>query len=159
MTARTTTTEAPRVLSLRWTLSKAADTYGYNALKLTDTRTKRGFRAVGGGYVHDMEGTVFAEWLTAAHPERLAAIAGRAFNVYTPGRGTDRADLPPGTGLDGMTRTAGTSDVRLDGACGLSSMLAIAEAAGLEVHKFFSNRGKLAGFTVAVAAAQEGGAA
>jgi hypothetical protein len=157
MTARTTTTEAPRVLSLRWTLSKAADTYGYNALKLTDTRTKRGFRAVGGGY--DMEGTVFAEWLTAAHPERLEAIAGRAFNVYTPGRGTDRADIPLGTGLYGLTRTAGTSDVRLDGACGLSSMLAIAEAAGLEVHKFFSNRGRLSGFTVAVAAATEGGAA
>lgn len=57
----TTKTEAPRFLALKWTVSRARDTHGYNVVTLTDTSTDRSFRAIGGGY--DMEGTVFAEWL------------------------------------------------------------------------------------------------
>lgn len=158
MTARTTKTEAPRFLALKWTVSRARDTHGYNVVTLTDTSTDRSFRAIGGGY--DMEGTVFAEWLASAHPERLQAIAAQAFNVYTPGRGIARADIAPGTALYGMTRDAETSAVRLDGACGLRAMEAVAEAAGLEVQKLFNSRGRLGGFVVTVAAAAtEGGAA
>lgn len=145
-------------LSLKWTISRARDTYGYNVLSLTDHDSWKTFRTLGGGY--DMEGTVFAEWLAAAHPERLQAIAARAFNVYTPGRGIARADVAPGVGLYGMTRTAETSAVRLDGACGLQSMLLVAEAAGLSIRNLFNNRGRLGGFVVTVAvAATEGGAA
>ena len=144
-------------LSLKWTVSHARATPGWKVLTLTDHHIWKTCRTIGG---HEMEGTVFAEWLAAAHPERLQAIAARAFNVYTPGRGVARADVAPGVGLYGMTRTAETSAVRLDGACGLQSMLTIAEAAGLSVRQLRNNRGRLGGFVVTVAvAATEGGAA
>lgn len=150
---------APEVfLSLKWTVSHARATHGWKVLTLTDHHIFKTCRTIGGGY--DMEGTVFAEWLAAVHSERLQAVAARASDVYTPGRGIARADIAPGTALYGMTRNAETSAVLLDGGCGLQSMLTIAETAGLSVRKLFNNRGRLGGFVVTVAvAATEGGAA
>ena len=145
-------------LALKWTLSRAAETYGYNVVTLTGSR--RSFRTVGGGY--DMVGSVFAQWLACAYPERLAAIADRAHNVHTPGRsGHERSDVPASVSLYGLTRTAGTSAVHLDGGCGLESMRAIAQAIGVEVQSVYIGR-SLGGFNVTTGAAPakvEGGAA
>jgi len=110
-------------LSLKWTVSRARDTYGYNVVTLRDESGNR-YRANGGGY--DMTGTVFGQWLMTAHQDKLATL--------------DPADFYGLTVRDGVAR--------VDGACGLSSMRAIAEAIGVEVKPTLDRKGTYTGFMV-----------
>jgi hypothetical protein len=111
-------------LELKWTVSRARDTYGYNVVTLRDESGNR-FRANGGGY--DMVGTVFGEWLMTVHADKLTT-------------------LDPGKFYGLTVRDDGT--VRLDGACGLSSMRAIADAIGVTVKATLDRKGNYTGFMV-----------
>lgn len=131
------------LLELGWGISRGRDTYGYNIRRLLDTSTGKRYRCMGGGY--DMTGTVFAEWLQDVHQDRLRAIGRQAHGHYVPGekgwqRGADNAD-----GLYGMTAYAyaervGVQRVTLDGACGIDSMVRIAEAIGLVVRRIYGRK-------------------
>ncbi len=102
---------------------------------------------MGGGY--DMQGTVFGGWLQETYQEAVALLAytGRAYGTYV-----DNVRQPNNerSGLYGMTlyRSAGTSRVMLDGACGLESMLTIAKTIGLTVRRISNRRGHLTGLLV-----------
>lgn len=125
-------------LTLKWSVSRARDTEGYNIRTLVDDATGKRYRCNGGGY--DMTGTVFAEWLTDVHQERLLAIADQAHAVYN---GADRTDrVQNERGLYGMTYYPGGSPhyVHLDGGCGIESMVRIAKAAGLDVQRVYDRR-------------------
>jgi hypothetical protein len=122
-------------LQLKWTTSRARDTYGYNIVTLTDSDTGKKYRATGGGY--DMTGTVVGEWLAgAADPDDApATINDRTRNdsgLY--GMTTHRSPK--------MTRTW----VTLDGGCGLQSMRTIAEAIGMKVTATIDRKGNATGF-------------
>jgi len=110
-------------LELKWTTSRARDTYGYNVVTL---RTEDGqkFRASGGGY--DMTGTVFGDWLAHNYADKLRTLDPSKFY--------------------GLTVRDGVA--RVDGACGLSSMRAIAEAIGVTVKATLDRRGNYTGFMV-----------
>lgn len=135
-------------LELKWTISRAADTYGYNRLTLTDTDSGRKFVALGGGY--DMIGAVFGEWLQANHAEKLQAIADRAAYEWTGRKPLNRSSERDSLyGLSAYRDERGNLErVRLDGACGLSSMRTIAEAVGLKVRALSNRRGHVVGFVV-----------
>lgn len=115
------------VLRLTWGTSRGRDTYGYTICTLTDETTGKRFRCMGGGY--DMAGTVFAEWLEATFPEELAGLSKYAADFY------------------GMSvRRDGT--VRLDGACGLESMLTVAKALNVNVTRTHDRKGNTTGWLV-----------
>jgi hypothetical protein len=117
------------MLTLSWSTSRGRDTYGYNICKLTTPGGKT-YKTMGGGY--DMVGTVLADWLCDVHQDRLRGLSERAYYDYkgNPEPGADvRRD-----GLYGLVR-AGSGVMRVDGACGVDSVVRIAEAAGVRIKR------------------------
>lgn len=122
---------------IKWTVSRAKDTYGYNVVTLLDADTGFKFKASGGGY--DMTGTVFAEWVQSKFQKELLTIKNRAYSVHNVDK-QERNHSKRKDYLYGMTlrKQKGQLDcIRLDGGCGLDSMIAICTAAGLEVEKSY----------------------
>lgn len=113
-------------LSLSWGISKGQETLGYNICRLDDRNNGRRFKCMGGGY--DMQGTVFGEWLAANYQDQLAALNSSDFY--------------------GMRKNEETGFVTLDGACGIDSMIRIAEAIGLEVERDYIAKGRRRGETI-----------
>lgn len=143
---------ADQVLTLKWTISRARDTYGYNVVTLTDEQTGHKCRASGGGY--DMTGTVLGEWLASTYYPALLDIASRAHSQYVLDgeKYTRLANNEAPDSLYGMTATThahgGATTVRLDGACGLQSIERIAEAIGLKVRHITNRHGDVTMFVV-----------
>lgn len=129
-------------LSVKWTTSRGRDTYGYNICTVRDTSRGTRYACNGGNY--DMQGTSFAEWLENTYQERLVEIKHRAHNISDAGRYNEQE----GGDLYGMTSRTRNKGIILDGACGLSSMIKIAEAIDLEVHQVYTRRGSLEGMYI-----------
>ena len=144
-------------LSISWSTSRGVDTYGYNICRLDDNRTGRRYRTCGGGY--DMIGTVIGEWLADVYQSELQAIGHLAGVYYSKAGGYQSRRSADGLGLVraylyGMTRNDDTGRVTLDGACGTSTMIAIAEAIGLRFSWFGNRKGQTLGYFVSPSAAQ-----
>lgn len=134
-------------LSIKWTVSRGRETYGYNIVTLTASTTGKRYSCNGGGY--DMKGTVFGQWLEDVHQDALVNIGHRAHSrlVQAEPHGTyERIQSTRSDSLYGMTEYDEPSQikgdaargfrrisVKLDGACGLDSMRRIAEAIDLTV--------------------------
>lgn len=116
------------ILTMTWSTSRGRNTYGYNICSLKGGA--KTYRTMGGGY--DMQGTVLADYLEAEHQEALQTLA----------RDKDKASK-----LYGLTMLP-YGQVLLDGACGLSSIENIAEAAGIRVAPQRNHKGHLTGFEV-----------
>ena len=119
-------------LKIKWTVSRARDTYGYNICTLTDTRGRKS-RCNGGGY--DMVGTVLGDYLGAWYQDELLAIKDKAASTYDKITGKT---IRNGSGLYGLTHitiNGETSYLSIDGACGTESVLKIARAAGIELRE------------------------
>lgn len=124
-------------LQIKWTVSKARDSYGYNIVTLTDNRNIK-LKTCGGGY--DMIGTVLGKYLTQYHEDRLAILIKMAKdNEYNP----NIKQIPELYGLSFYK-----DKPSCDGACGLSCMLKIAEYIGLKIVSDINNRGSIIGFFV-----------
>lgn len=128
-------------LTIKWTTSRGRDTYGYNICTVRDT--KRGTRHAcnGGGY--DMQGTSFGNWLQDTYPERLLEIKSKAHSISD---GSYRQQ--EGGTLYGMVYRTGNETIMLDGACGLSSMMNVAKAIGLECESVYNRKGHLEGIYI-----------
>ena len=143
------------LLTLSWSVSRGQNTCGWNICRLDDNYTGKRFRTCGGGY--DMVGSVLGQWLTERYQDRLQAIGDRASSYYSKAGGykTHRvagSSLPFGD-IDrayhyGMTRNDDTGRVSLDGACGVETMLDIANAIGLQITRNSDKRGRTIGFFV-----------
>ncbi len=101
-----------KYLRLKWSVSRARETEGYNICTLWDGDKR--YSCNGGGY--DMIGTVFGDWLFRQAPREISQLDEKEFYGLN-----KRADE------DGNTR------VWLDGGCGLNCMLRIAKAIGMVV--------------------------
>jgi hypothetical protein len=128
-----------RSLSVKWSISKAQDTYGYNRLTLTDNHTGSRHVQCGGGYC--MTSAALADWANAHLQDRLDTItpeqAAKLYGlwhkseVWSSGRIQEHA--------------------RIDGGIGVSSVQRILEAVGIEAEETYdrSKRNpKLIGFMV-----------
>jgi hypothetical protein len=133
-----------RFLPLTWATSRGRDTYGYNVCRLDDSTTDTRFRCSGGGY--DLIGTVFGNWLESVHQESLLTLRDR-FDSWSRETGFVRQENNPAR-LYGATYYPAKNRVSLDGACGVESMRAIAEAIGVSVTRSYNRRGHTNGFFV-----------
>jgi len=141
-------------LALSWSTSRGAETYGYNICRLDDRATDKRYKCLGGGY--DMVGTVFGDWLQDQYQARLLTIGARAHSVWKrTGLSAERGGEPPADSLYGMAAEFKANDppdqlnkVSLDGACGIGSMIRIAEAIGLEVQREGDRKGRTIGFYI-----------
>lgn len=129
-------------LVLSWSVSKGRDTYGYNICRLDDRNNGKRYRTIGGGY--DMIGTVFGEWLQENYQEQLLNIKDKSHRIYN----STLNDNTNPVNFCGMTYNVKNNTVSLDGACGIESMIRIAEAIGLEVERDYIKKGKRRGETV-----------
>jgi hypothetical protein len=140
----------PRFLIVKHGVSKAADSYGYSRVTVTEARTGQKFTAVGGGY--DMVGTVLGEWMEANIQDRLDALQ--------PGTKTV-GDYPRplyGISYKGTKSASGFeyTHASVDGGFGLSSMIAVARACGIHVEEVWDRSrrvGRHIGFNVREVAA------
>lgn len=134
-------------LPLSWSVSRGRDTYGYNICRLDDRSTGLRYRCTGGGY--DMVGTVLGEWLQSMHQSRLQLLKengpqGKPVLVdcgYSMPGWMKREDLY------GLT-FAPDGRAIVDGACGVESVIKVAEACGISITRDWDRRGagKLRGF-------------
>jgi hypothetical protein len=135
----------PNYLSVKWTVSRGRETYGYNICTLTDTNTGKRYRCNGAGY--DMLGTVFGEWLQDVHQDELLKIRDRAH--YHRVQGYENGPMGELYGMTEYYTSKMTScTITLDGACGIESMRCIAEAIGLEIKSTVDRKGHVTGFLV-----------
>ena len=125
-------------LTVKHSISKAQDTFGYNRVTLIDQETGKRYATCGGGY--DMLGTCLGQYLESSHQVELLSIASKAYNIYNGKTLSDNGYT--GCKLYGMTHNVGKS-VSLDGACGFECMVKIARAAGLTVNLYHDKKGHL----------------
>lgn len=126
-------------LTVKHSISKAQDTYGYNRVTLIDQTTGKRYATCGGGY--DMLGTCLGEYLQSNHQMVLATLVLQAYSVYNGCTLSDNGHT--GNKLYGMTYNTITNGMTLDGACGFDCMVRIARAAGLTVNLYRDKKGHL----------------
>ena len=126
-------------LTVKHSISKAADTYGYNRVTLICQDTGERYACVGGGY--DMLGTCLGDYLQANHQMQLAELVLQAYNIYNGRTLSDNGHT--GNKLYGLTYDSINNAMLLDGACGFESMVKIAREAGLTVNLYHDKKGHL----------------
>lgn len=125
-------------LSVKWSVSKAQDTYGYNICTVVNDDNGERFKCLGGGY--DMLGTSLANFIEKEYQAELIAKHDQAYAKYV-----DSKRLDDGTnkqGFYGMTAHIKSGEcykVSLDGACGINSIeRIIKEVLGLTLERKYN---------------------
>jgi hypothetical protein len=129
--------ETTHVLETKWTVSRGRETYGYNVCTLY-ADGKKAARCNGGGY--DMTGTVIGEWIEKNYQDRLKTLTPAHIYTQDVSGSYRRADGQEETQRSpenyGLTFELDSADnfvkASLDGACGQSCMLRLAERIGLK---------------------------
>lgn len=134
----------PTHLTVKWSISRGRETYGYNICRLIDRSTGKSYRAIGGGY--DMLGTVFGDWLQDAYAGELLTISGRADHFWAGLTATAGVRQDRLYGLTCNSTIPSETRVYLSGSCGLESMKRIAEAIGLTVQQSVNRKGNVTDF-------------
>ena len=100
-------------LSIVWSVSRGRDTHGYNICRLHGEN--KSYKVMGGGY--DMVGSLVGEYLTdlLTDEEKQSAVDAKLYGIRKSDNG-----------------------FHIDGACGISSMKAIAEHAGYKIETTYS---------------------
>ncbi len=127
-------------LRIKRSLSRGRDTYGWNLVSIKDVKTGKFYRACGGGY--DMLGAAMGEWLNDTYKEELKTIAHKAMATFSNKTGLiHRKDAFKGGHYDRdmvfygtyayFDDAGGLEKVVIDGACGQSEVIALAQEIGL----------------------------
>ena len=122
-----------RHLVVKHSVSRGRDTYGYQIVALWDGNKR--FATCGGGY--DMLGAVFGDWLSANYMDRLKELV--PYDEDLSMRMFQEKGYQPHQENYGLFCRQGHWCV--DGACGLSTMLGLAEKIGLSVKQLSDRRG------------------
>lgn len=144
-------------LTIRWGVSRGRNSYGYTTCSLRNHHGKRVAACNGGGY--DLHGTVIGEWIARTFPKDLRKLSvpftGLSWHdpSFNPGKAitadasktVEEAEAAgESLGLDRYQAFyAASSDVPtkqhtvplINGGCGLSSMMRILRAIGLDLHE------------------------
>lgn len=121
------------VLRFKYGVSKGRNTYGYRIVSLYVNGQKE-YSTNGGGY--DMRGSVLGRYLTNKFQDELMQNKDLANTTHIQNEKHEWSAQTKGEGLYGMSLLVPQKlkeHVSLDGACGMNSMIRIAEAIGLKV--------------------------
>ena len=124
-------------LSVKWSVSKAQDTYGYNICTVINNDNGERFKCLGGGG-YDMLGTSLAKFIEKEYQTELMQNSNKAYTLYV-----DHALQPNNKdGFYGMVHSRNDehySYVSLDGACGINSIERIInDVLGLTLERVYS---------------------
>lgn len=117
-------------LEIKWTVSRGADTYGYNICSLW-CRGKKLASCSGGGY--DMAGTVLADFIKMIFPDELRTLTANAGGNEAGGFYGLRFSIERGDKWERLRKWEQGASVSLDGGCGFESMEKILNALGYTV--------------------------
>ena len=128
-------------LHFRWTVSRGVNTYGYNIVTLLVDGYRQA-QCNGGGY--DMQGTVFADWLTLKFNKEMQVLFTPEIKDLKEGGKHREYETKEGKVIYCSTERyygvtiklhtwSGDVYISLDGACGFSSMERIANAIGIKM--------------------------
>ena len=124
-------------LTVKWSISKAQDTYGYNICTVINDDNGERFKCLGGGY--DMLGTSLANFIEKEYQAELIANHDQAYSLR--GYPENMQDASK-QGFYGMTAHAKGGEcykVSLDGACGISAIeRIIKEVLGLTLERKYN---------------------
>lgn len=110
-----------RMLKITVGTSRGRETYGYNIVTLTDTKTGKKYRTCGGGY--DMTGTVLAEWMgDVLQPALKALLESQGFE---PGGYAGPYDAAKEAGRQYGAGISKKGVAYMDGACGQNTVQAL----------------------------------
>lgn len=114
-------------LHIKWSTSRAADTFGYNRVTLTPTQSDGRYVQVGGGY--DMTGSAVADYLSSNFKAQLDKLAEQHTTAAS------KPDYGFSLHTDG--------NWYLDGGCGLDCMVRIAKSVGITVTSVYGPMNRL----------------
>jgi hypothetical protein len=118
-----------RILNLKWTISKARNTYGYNVLTLTDISSKKRYKTWGGGY--DMHGAALGEYIQETFQQELREM----FDV------SRERDTCYGIFIR-------KNKVLIDGYCGFETVADIAKLINIHVSKVTNKQGHVISYVL-----------
>ena len=124
-------------LTVKWTISRAQDTYGYNICTVINDDNGERFKCLGGGY--DMLGTSLANFIQKEYQSELMQNSGKAYSLR--GHPENIQDTTK-QGFYGMTshyQNGLVTHITLDGGCGINSIeRIIKEVLGLTLERKYS---------------------
>ena len=133
--------------SIKYSTSRAAESYGYNRVTVTDLSTGKKYITVGGGY--DMTGKAVGNWIADIMQSEIAQLV--PYQVYDKATGFTHNDRA--ISLYGLEHNKDKNVFTIDGACGMSAVEQIVKATGnklrtvneLDKHKRYK---KTLGFSI-----------
>lgn len=125
-------------LTVKWSISKAQDTYGYNICTVVNDDNGERFKCLGGGY--DMLGTSLANFIEKEYQAELIAKHDQAYAKYVDSKRLDDGTNKQGFyGMTAHTKGGECYKVSLDGGCGINSIeRIIKEVLGLTLERKYS---------------------
>lgn len=121
-------------LSVKWSVSKAQDTYGYDICTVINNDNGERFKCLGGGY--DMLGTSLANFIQKEYQTELMQNSDKAY--YLNGYPENIMSVEK-QGFYGMTFNKLTNSITLDGGCGINSIERIInDVLGLTLERVYS---------------------
>lgn len=123
-------------LTVKWSISKAQDTYGYNICTVVNDDNGERFKCLGGGY--DMLGTSLANFIEKEYQAELLKNANKAYTIYNKKAGMWVAS-DHNKYFYGMSYNSDKNIINLDGGCGINSIeRIIKEVLGLTLERKYS---------------------
>lgn len=124
-------------LTVKWSVSRGRDTYGYNICKVIDNSSEgKVYKCMGGGY--DMLGTSLAQWVQDVYQPELMLNKRKAYTIFNKQAGMWVAS-DHNKYFYGMSYDSDKDCVALDGACGINSIeRIIKEVLGLTLERIYN---------------------
>ena len=134
-------------IEIRWTVSCAKSTYGYNICSLWEAG-KKVASCKGGGF--DMPGTVLGNWLKLNYASRIEKLYAPKFFglIFVKKRNNRDCDCVDASNeYKYLKKYSNGCRISLDGSCGWSNMEKVAGAIGLTIKQDYTSE-KLQTYTV-----------
>ena len=124
-------------LSVKWSISKAQDTYGYNICTVINDDNGERFKCLGGGY--DMLGTSLANFIEKEYQNQLYQNADKAYSLWGYPENIQDSAKQGFYGMSAHYQNGLVTHVTLDGACGINAIeRIIKEVLGLTLERKYN---------------------
>ena len=124
-------------LTVKWSVSKAQNTYSYNICTVINDDNGERFKCLGGGY--DMLGTSLANFIEKEYQAELMQNSGKAYSLQGYPENIQDASKQGFYGMTAHYQNGLVTHITLDGASGINSIeRIIKEVLGLTLERKYS---------------------